>query len=176
MRREDFDHVIRAAADAVGLDEFVIIGSQAIHGEISEPPEELLNSMEVDMYPLADPDRADCIDDALGDGSRFESTYGYFAHAVGPKTAKAPAGWMDRLVRVDVEPAIPGRSNPVAYCIERHDMILAKLVRGEKRDFDYAKVAMSAGLLDRSVLLSRIPDLSVEAELRKRVAMFVAAL
>lgn len=59
MRRDEFEHVIRAAADAVGLDEFVIIGSQAIHGEVSEPPEELLGSMEVDMYPLADPDQAD---------------------------------------------------------------------------------------------------------------------
>src|ERR1700733_14129993 len=116
MRREEFELVIRAAADAVGLDEFVIVGSQAIHGEACEPPEELLSSMEVDMYPLADPDRADYIDGALGDGSWFERTHGYFAHAVGPTTAKAPAGWMDRLVRVDVEPAIPRRGNPVAYC------------------------------------------------------------
>lgn len=90
MRREDFDHVIHAAADAVGLDEFVIIGSQAIHGEISEPPEELLSSMEVDMYPLADPDQADSIDGALGDGSWFEYTNGYFAHGVGQQRQKHP--------------------------------------------------------------------------------------
>jgi hypothetical protein len=175
MRREDFDHVIRAAADAVGLDEFVIIGSQAIHGEISEPPEELLESMEVDMYPLADPDRADYIDGALGDGSWFEYTNGYFAHGVGPTTAKAPTGWMDRLVRVDVEPAVPGRK-PVAYCMERHDMVLAKLVRGEQRDFDYAKVALKAGLLDQALLQSRISDLPVDADVRSRVEGLVAAL
>jgi hypothetical protein len=65
----------------------VIIGSQTIHGEIADPPDELLQSMEVDMYPLADPDRADEIDGVLGDGSRFESTNGYFAHGVGPTTA-----------------------------------------------------------------------------------------
>jgi len=176
MRRQEFDHVVRAAAAAVGLDEFVIIGSQAIHGEISEPPEELLSSMEVDIYPLADPDRADYIDGALGDGSWFERTNGYFAHAVGPTTAKAPAGWMDRLVQVNVEPAIPGRSNPVAFCMERHDMVLAKLVRGEQRDFDYAKVAMKAGLLDRSILRSRIPDLPVDAQIRNRVESLVSAL
>jgi hypothetical protein len=84
----------------------VIIGSQAIHGEIVDPPDELLQSMEVDMYPLADPDRADDIDGALGDGSWFEYTNGYFAHGVGPTTAKAPVGWMERLVRVDVEPLV----------------------------------------------------------------------
>jgi hypothetical protein len=114
VRREDFDHVIRAAADAVGLDEFVIVGSQAIHGQVSAPPPELLESMEVDMYPLADPSRADEVDGALGDGSWFERTNGYFAHGVGPTTAKGPAGWRERLVPVHVEPAIPGRTNPVA--------------------------------------------------------------
>lgn len=86
--------------------------------------------MEVDMYPLADPGRADYIDGAIGDGSWCEYTNGYFAHGVGPTTAKALAGWIDRLVRVDVDPAVPGR-NPVAYCMERHGMVLAKLVRGE---------------------------------------------
>jgi hypothetical protein len=153
----------------------VIIGSQAIHGEISDPPDELLQSMEVDMYPLADPDRADVIDGVLGDGSWFEYTNGYFAHGVGPTTAKAPAGWMDRLVRVDVEAVVPGR-NPVAYCMERHDMVLAKLVRGAERDVDYAKVAVRAGLVDASVLQSRIQDLPVEAAVRGRVESIVVGL
>jgi hypothetical protein len=153
----------------------VIIGSQAIHGEISNPPDELLQSMEVDMYPLADPDRADDIDGVLGDGSWFEHTNGYFAHGVGPTTAKAPAGWMDRLVRVDVEALVPGR-NPVAYCMERHDMVLAKLVRGEERDVRYAKVALRAGLLDPSVLQSRIQALPVDAAVRGHVETIVMAL
>ncbi len=29
-------------------------------------------------------------------------TFGYYAHGVGPETAKAPAGWEQRLVRVAV--------------------------------------------------------------------------
>jgi hypothetical protein len=131
--------------------------------------------MEVDMYPLADPDRADYIDGALGDGSSFEYMNGYFAHGVGPTTAKAPAGWMDRLVRVDVEPVVPGR-NPIAYCMERHDMVLAKLVRGEERDIEYAKVAVRAGLVDSSVLQSRIDDLPVATACRRRVERIVVGL
>ncbi len=82
---------------------------------------------------------------------------------------------MDRLVRVDVEPVVPGR-NPVAYCIERHDMVLAKLVRGEQRDVDYARVAVTAGLLDRSVLHGRVHDLPLDAAGRSRVESIVAAL
>ena len=153
----------------------MIIGSQAIHGQIVDPPDELLQSMEVDMYPLGDPDRADDIDGAIGDGSSFEYTNGYFAHGVGPTTAKAPAGWMDRLVRVDVEAAVPGR-NPVAYCMERHDMVLAKLVRGEQRDVDYARVAVRAALLDASVLQRRVHDLPLDTAGRSRVGSIVAAL
>lgn len=153
----------------------MIIGSQAIHGEVADPPDELLQSMEVDMYPLADPDRVDYIDGAIGDGSWFEYTNGYFAHGVGPTTAKAPAGWMDRLVRVDVEPVVPGR-NPVAYCMERHDMVLAKLVRGEERDVDYARVAVRAALLDSLVLQSRVHDLPVDAAARSRVEHIVMVL
>ena len=153
----------------------MIIGSQAIHGEIADPPDELLQSMEVDMYPLADPDRADEFDGLLGDGSWFEYTNGYFAHGVGPATAKAPAGWMDRLVRVDVEPVVPGR-NPIAYCMERHDMILAKLVRGEQRDVDYAKVAVRTGLVDSAVLQSRIHDLPFDAAVRSWVESIVVGL
>jgi hypothetical protein len=42
---------------------------------------------------------------------------------------------------MDVEPAVPWRAEPVAYCTERHDMVLAKLVRGEQRDFEYANAA-----------------------------------
>jgi hypothetical protein len=67
---------------------------------------------------------------------------------------------MDRLMRVDVEPVVPGQ-NPVAYCMERHDMILAKLVRGEQRDVDYARAAARTGLVDVAVLHSRTGDLPV---------------
>ena len=35
MRPEDFEHVVAAAAEATGSDEFVIIGSQAILGSYS---------------------------------------------------------------------------------------------------------------------------------------------
>lgn len=79
--------------------------------------------MEVDMYPPADPGRADYIDGAIGDGSWCEYTNGYFAHGVGPTTAKALAGLIDRLVRVDVDPAVPGRNllrtawSATAWCL-----------------------------------------------------------
>ena len=92
MRLQDLLHVVAASAQIVGEEEFVIIGSQAILGSYPTAPESLLRSQEADIYPRRSPDAAIKIDGAIGDGSRFHETYGYYAHAVGPETAKAPGG------------------------------------------------------------------------------------
>ena len=108
MKREDFDHVVRAAAEVV-QDDLVVIGSQAVLGQHPNAPESLLTSLEVDLYPLTDPGRADLIDGALGDGSPFHETYGYYAQGVGPETAKAPAG---------LAKLAAGRPHDIEYAIE----------------------------------------------------------
>jgi hypothetical protein len=59
MRRDEFDHVIRAAGRIIGRDEVVVIGSQAILGAVDDPtrlPEPLTRSIEVDLLPIPDPD------------------------------------------------------------------------------------------------------------------------
>jgi hypothetical protein len=56
VRREDFIHVLQAAA-AVVQDELVVVGSQAVLGTVEAPPAELLWSMEVDVYPRSNPAR-----------------------------------------------------------------------------------------------------------------------
>jgi hypothetical protein len=82
LRRADFEHVIAAAADVSGEREIVVIGSQAILGTVDEPPASMLLSMEADVYPLNDPHKAEEIEGSLGEGSRFQSTYGYYAHGL----------------------------------------------------------------------------------------------
>ena len=67
-------------------------------GTTATIPDGMLVSMEADVYPLLAPGRAIEVDGALGDGSQFHRTYGYYAHGVGPKTAKLPRGWEDRWV------------------------------------------------------------------------------
>ena len=63
MNREEFEHVIRAAADVVH-DELVVVGSQAVLAEFPDPPASLVKSMELDIYPRSDPTKADEIDGA----------------------------------------------------------------------------------------------------------------
>ena len=106
MRREDLEHVIAAAANVTGHDEFVVIGSQAILGTHPTAPAAMLRSLEADVFPLHRPEDADYIDGALRDGSQFHLTFGYYAHGVGPDTAMAPQGWRARLVRAPVPPRV----------------------------------------------------------------------
>ncbi len=176
MGPEQFDHVLGAAAEVTGLNEFVVIGGQAILGSVSVAPQALLESIEVDLYPSSDPAAADAIDGALGDGSPFHAAFGYYAHGVGPETAKAPEGWRDRLVKRPV-PARPGSTRTiVAWCLEPHDLALSKCVAERKRDWNYAAEMLKAGLVQPDILVARVADLPVEEEQRAHVGEMIRGL
>lgn len=147
MTREEFEHVLKAAADIV-KDELVVIGSQAVLAEFPHAPATLLRSLEVDVFPRSEPQRADEIDGAIGEGSRFYETYGYYAHGVGPETAVAPAGWEQRLVRLELPAIRPSEGTVIAWCIGVHDLVLAKLAAGREHDFEFATDALREGLVD----------------------------
>jgi hypothetical protein len=169
MRLEDLHHVIAAAAQIVGESEFVVVGSQSILGSYPHAPDALLRSQEADIYPRGAPDRASVIEGALGDGSHFQQTFGYYAHAVGPETAKAPLGWEDRLVVVEIPPRPASEVRAVAFCLEPHDLVLSKLAANRDRDWDFAKEALNAGLVQADVLVERIGDLPIRSELLESV-------
>ncbi len=114
MDPQAFEHVVAAAAEVTGQSDFVVIGSQAILGSHRTVPESLLQSMEADIYPLSDPRAADLIDGALGDGSPFHLAFGYYAHGVGPETAKAPHGWQERLIMREIPPRVTSKRTAVA--------------------------------------------------------------
>ena len=90
MTREELEHIIRASGDITDQYEFVIVGSQSILGAVPRPEAVFTVSMEADIYPLQAPELADKIDGAIGEGSRFHDTYGYYAQGVGPETACLP--------------------------------------------------------------------------------------
>lgn len=100
MRRQDLEHIIRAAAEIAKDTEIVVIGSQAILGSFPDAPDELLVSVEADVYPKNRPERAELIDGSIGEGSPFHDAVGYYAQGVDEKTAILPRGWKERLVAV----------------------------------------------------------------------------
>ena len=175
MRRADLEHVIRAAA-AVADDEIVVIGSQAILGVLPDAPDVLLWSQEADVYPRSHPERAEAVDGALGDGSQFHAAFGYYAHGVGPETAKAPAGWEQRLVPVRVPRGPRDETLVTGWCMEPHDVVLAKCAAGRERDWEFAREALRHGVVDPDELLRRVEDLPLPSSRRRHVARLLRAI
>jgi hypothetical protein len=172
MRRSELEHVIRAAAEVAGDDELVIVGSQAILGQFPDAPESMRVSREADIYPKNHPERADEIDGSLGDGSYFDSSFGYYAHAVGPETAKAPAGWSDRLIPVQSE----NTGNAIGWCLEVHDLVLSKCAASRERDWDFAREALRHGLVDPGELQHRASELPLSTSEIERIQQMLAAI
>lgn len=176
MNRDQLEHVIAAAANVVDEDEFIVIGSQAILGSHPNAPSTLLRSMEADVIPKASPDRAIEIDGSIGDGSPFHEQFGYYAHGVGPETATPPEGWEERLVVVEIPARVASRRRPRAYCLEPHDLVLAKCVAGRDRDWEFARDAIASDVVSRETLLERVENLPVHPDQRDRIRRHLSGL
>lgn len=165
MDRAELEHVIRAAADIAGVDDVVVVGSQAILASAPDAPAALLASMVADVFPRDHPERSDAIDGAIGEGSPFHGLFGYHAHGVGFETAKPPAGWRERLVPL----RNANTRGATGWCLEPHDLVLANLVAGREKDVAFAREALAAGLVERAELERRVDDLPVSDEHRRHV-------
>jgi hypothetical protein len=156
MKREELEHVLRAASLLVKQRDFLVIGSAAILGTYSEDvlPRAASRSEEADLAPFNDPtgEKSAAIEGSLGQLSSFHEMYGYYADGVDFKTATAPEGWEQRLVAFAPPGAEPGRG----LCLERHDLAAAKLAAGRVKDFEFVDALLRAGLLDLSILTDRV--------------------
>ena len=151
MKRSQIEHLIRAASAITRHRDMVIIGSQSILGSHPDAPDELLASVEADMYPLANPADSILIDGVIGERSAFHDTFGYYAHGVGPETATLPAGWESRLVIIDTVDTGGGRG----LCLDPHDLAVSKLVAARDRDLDFVRTLLRRGMVRRDVLEAR---------------------
>ncbi len=160
MNRAQLEHVLRAAATIVDDADLLVIGSQAILGAYPEDmlPIEATTSIEADLAFFVDPDgsKADRVDGAIGELSRFHETFGYYAQGVGVSTAVLPVGWESRTVEFATRGAAPAR----ARCLEPHDCVVAKLVAGREKDRAFAAALIRDGLVEPETLIVRIRALS----------------
>lgn len=98
MTRSELEHAIRAACDVSGDSELWVFGSQAILGSVPDAPAALRRSREVDVCPKNHPEKADLIDGALGELSRFDHAHGFYVHGLTLDGITLPAGWAKRTV------------------------------------------------------------------------------
>jgi hypothetical protein len=174
MNRQQLQHVLRAAVEIAADPEPLVIGSQAVLGthDASELPVEATRSIEADIAFLNDADetKADRIDGAIGELSRFHETFGYYAQGVSVTTATLPAGWEVRVIRVPID-----GTNVEARCLELHDCVVSKLVADRPKDREFAAALLRAGLADADVLVERVRLLpgSVSEQRRRSIEEWI---
>ncbi|WP_129657106.1 DUF6036 family nucleotidyltransferase [Rothia halotolerans] len=166
MRRDQLEHAIRAACQIIGHPEVIVVGSQAILGTFREDrlPRDATMSIEVDILPIAEDAEetsrlADMIEGVAGEFSSFEQTHGFSIDGVDLGTSALPSGWRDRLVKVqNANTAAPSGEPPfTGWCLERHDLCVAKLCAFREKDRNFVMALLNAGLVRREAIADRLP-------------------
>jgi hypothetical protein len=173
MRRKEFEHAVRAAGSILGTDEVLVIGSQALHASVSaDLPDAAQRSIEVDVAVFGDRDgsKADLLDGSIGEASMFHETFGYYVRGVTEATAVLPRGWRERLIPFDT----PATGGVVAYCLEPHDLWIAKAIANRPKDVEFCDALLKRAIVDPATLDSRLkavedPDPRIEQIVRQRI-------
>jgi len=118
MKKREVDHVLRAAGRITGEKQFIIIGSQSLHGKFPDLPDDLVKSFEVDLMASKHADRTEWLN-VIGLYSPFHDSFGYYADPVDRNTATLPKGWKSRLVNLP-----DGDTEGVReLCLDPHDLV-----------------------------------------------------
>lgn len=156
MNKLQLEHILVSAAKIGDDNEIIVIGSQSILGQFPEAEKNpvLSYSMEADLYLKNKTSHTILVEGSIGEGSMFHMTYGYYAQEVGPQTAILPVGWEDRLFSVQVR--YNHQSTVTGYCLEVHDLAVAKYSAGREKDYGFLAVMINKGMLRKKELITRV--------------------
>ena len=169
MKKREVDHVLRAAGRITGEKQFIIIGSQSLHGKYPDLPDDLVKSFEVDLMALKKADRTEWLE-VIGAYSPFHESFGYYADPVDDKTAILPKGWKGRLVNLPV-----GDTEGVqGLCLDPHDLAIAKYVARREKDIVFTRELAKRGIVSRDRLLALLDQTPVSEEVRGRIHTHIA--
>jgi len=169
MKKQQVDHVLRAAGRITGEKQFIIIGSQSLHGKHPDLADDILRSGEVDLIAKRDASRSEWLN-AIGQDSKFHQQFGYYADPVDEATATLPKGWKGRLVNL---PA--GETEGVqGLCLDPHDLAIAKYVARREKDIVFTRELASRGIVSRDRLLALLDVTAVSEDVRRRIRTYIA--
>jgi len=129
------------------------------------PPEVFTMSAEADIYPLQAPELAERIEGAIGEGSQFHQTYGYYAQGVGPETALLPRGWMSRVHRIQSA----ATNDRVGYCLDLPDLFMSKAAAGRDKDREFCMAMIEHGNVKPVEVLGLVDDMPLEEQGQRRL-------
>jgi hypothetical protein len=170
MKKHQLDHILRAAGDITGQKQFVVVGSQALHGKYPNLADDIVMSAEVDLFAPRRPDATEVLNE-IGVDSPFHVTYGFYADPVDEATAVLPRGWKARLVNL---PA--GDTGGVrGLCLEPHDLAISKYVARRDKDRIFTRELARRRLVDREKLLALVELTPVDMEIKERIRADIAS-
>jgi hypothetical protein len=170
MKKQQIDHVLRAAGRITGETQFVIVGSQSLHGRYPDAADEIVHSAEVDLIAKNTPQRTEWLN-AIGQDSPFHEEFGYYADPVDETTATLPRGWKGRLVNLP-----PGDTEGVrGLCLDPHDLAISKYVARREKDRVFTRELARRGLVDRERLIALVSKTPISEDVRERIRAFIAA-
>lgn len=158
MKKSQLEHILRAASRIVEENEFIIIGSQSLHGKYPDIADTILVSREADLMVKKDVAKTEFLN-AIGMDSPFHEEFGYYADPVDPNTAVLPKNWRNRLVHLKLE-----QPDLKAYCLEPHDLAIAKLAAGRDKDQVFICALLKMNFLNPETLAQRLKETRVPAE------------
>lgn len=170
MKKLQVDHALRAAGRITGEKQFIIVGSQSLHGKCPDLPDEILTSFEVDLIAARNTDRTTWLN-GVGVGSPFHESFGFYIDPVDESTATLPKGWKDRLVNL---PA--GDTEGVkGLCLEPHDLAIAKYAAGREKDRVFTRELARRGIVSQVRLVELLEQTPVDELLRAHIRQLIDA-
>ncbi len=164
MKKQQVDHVLRAAGRSTGEKQFIIIGSQSLHGKYPDIADEILTSFEVDLVASKNADRTEWLN-VIGVDSPFHESFGYYADPVDLNTATLPKGWKGRLVNLP-----PGETEGVrGLCLEPHDLAIAKYAAAREKDLIFTRELARRGIVSEERLFTLLDQTQIDQQLRSRI-------
>ena len=164
MKKQQVDHVLRAAGRITGEKQFVIIGSQSLHGKYPDMADEIVMSAEVDLIAAKIPQLTELLNE-IGVDSLFHQNHGYYADPVDVTTAILPKGWRGRLVNLPQGDTAGVRG----LCLDPHDLAIAKYVARREKDIVFTLELARRDLVSRDRLLALLDQTVVAADVRERI-------
>lgn len=166
MKKSQVEHVLRAASRICDDKEFVIIGSQSLHGKYPDMADDMMMSFEVDLVAKNRPSNTDFLN-TIGMDSQFHEEFGYYADPVNEKTAVLPRKWKERLVHLKLDDV---EADFKAYCLEPHDLVIAKLAAGRDKDKIFIRELLRHDLVKIDVITKRLEQTPVTLAQRQAMA------
>lgn len=164
MKKHQLDHLLRAAGRITGTKQFIVIGSQSLHGKFPDLADELVQSAEADLIAKGKIERTEWLN-AIGQDSPFHEQFGYYADPVEEGTAVLPEGWKARLVNL-----APGDTEGVrALCLEPHDLAIAEYVAARDKDRAFNRELVRRGIVSRERLFALLEKTPITASERRRI-------